>query len=250
MFQYLIHTYYIHIYICFVAGYKVVQHAGDFTGFAAQVYLMPDVHFASFSAMNFPDNGVQRQMLHAYISDIVLEKTPWFNLSEVCNYGSPAVKVETMNDIRGVVHENILNPHHKAVNKLDEDFSHHNDVSNDIHMAEMVARHPLTDYVGEFGNFAYGNVSIFLNAMGDTLHMTYGRNGNFYLESVLSLEDVFRPVGIGSPANLFSLGTITFGRSTDDNTVRTLLIPAFESLDPPEFIKGLKQSDAPPPAPC
>ena len=36
---------------------------------------------------------------------------------------------------------------------------------------------PLSDYVGLFGNFAYGNVTTYLNVLGTELYMDYGRNG-------------------------------------------------------------------------
>lgn len=102
----------------------------------------------------------------------------------------------------------------------------------------------LSDYTGTYGNFGYGNLTVEVDNSG--LILRYGVIGKWSLEPT-GRGKTFR----GKPIGLvpLTLPVVTFDQDST-GIVQRLQIPMFNPVNPPVFVRGLKESDAPPPASC
>lgn len=204
----------------------MISHDGAMDGHYTQVSLMPDMDIGIYSTMNYRDVRGERQWLHAYVMDVLMGEDAWFNATDVC----PGLPIPN-NDVTGDV------PSFRTA-------------GNRRLLREESAQRPLGNYVGVYGNFAYGNISIYQEDEDEVLHMQYGNNGYYDLVPTES-EDVFGTVGNRSPADYLDIGQVFFDSSDEGgggDIVDLLTIPSFSLLDPQVFIRDLQFADAPPPS--
>ncbi|ELU06236.1 hypothetical protein CAPTEDRAFT_196928 [Capitella teleta] len=203
-------------------GYKTHSHGGDLRGHHTYVYIMPELDIGIFHTFNFQTAKKQREMVSAFVVDVLLGEEPWFTGFDVCAAGrsedldddvndplrtSPAGEVFTVKDLK------------KSVS-----------VRTD-------------DYIGMYGNFYYANVTISTEYFeGETfLRLQFGEGD--YLLGGLGGES-FYMIGHNELSSRINLGTMSFERDVY-NQVTSLTLPGFESLDPPVFVKGRRMDEAP-----
>lgn len=111
----------------------------------------------------------------------------------------------------------------------------------------QVANEFLEQFVGVYGNFAFGNMSITYNNDTSRLQADYG--------DLLSI-DLFH-IGddwfVGQPSSLvwfFPPADMTFIRRSEDNAVVSVTVPSLLEADPPVFVRGLTMDQAPKPPTC
>ena len=162
-----------------------------------------------------------------YVVDTLLGETPWLNVSYVCQENDDPDSYE--DDLDADI------PIDDITFKEPIIFEHLKPLSRDI-----------SDYVGSYGHFGYGNITIAINRTSGNLQATVGRLGLY--ELVSAGNDSFNMNNIGKAWHMY-LGVCTFSASGggDSSPIDTLLIPRLEPRRPPVFIKGLKMSAAPPP---
>ena len=213
-------------------GYRTVLHSGSLI-YTALVTLVPDMGIGVYISFNIP-RGIERRLIHAYAMDIVLGETPWLNVELACNISNGLQSMADYAPLDMSTPDDDILPGLLTVPSVD-----HRDAT------PKRANRPLTEYVGTYGNFGYGNVTISLNSGGaeQILELSYGKIGRFNL--IASGEtDEFLSVGVGL-SSIFNLGVMKF-HSSDNQTIDELRT-VFERLDPPTFKRDLKMSDAPPP---
>ena len=203
---------------------------------------LPDYHLGIFTNINRPDSGLLRLMVHLYIADLILGEEPWFNATQLCDSTSNIHMRQTEGlTFPPTVEGNILNLAMSDDEKMKQYQKKEktNDSSNRL----------VEEYVGEYGNFAYGNVSVYISdEEEDLLEMHYGNNGYFDLIA-LPGQHTFLPIGNRVPSDSINLGRIYFYEG-EGGSIDFLEIPAFEVADPPMFERGLLLEDAPPPELC
>ena len=111
----------------------------------------------------------------------------------------------------------------------------------------MSAIIPLEEYVGTYGNFLYGNITVYLDNSKSTLKMSQGEFGHFDLVPGEG-SGTFTLVGNKSPADALDIwGTVSFRSSGNDSRIDLLVWPLMEKSNYPQFTRDLKMSDAGPP---
>ena len=190
------------------------------------VTLVPDLNIGVHISFNIP-RFIELRLIHSYVIDIVLGETPWLNVDLACEI---AGEIGTKHDHHFVETNfplKFISTHRKSV------------------VDHPTPRRPLNDYVGVYGNFGYGNITISLNSGGieDQLELSYGKIGRFILQATV-VDDEFVAIGVG-PAAVINIGPLLF-QSSNNQTI-DLLQTVFDDLDPPLFKRDLKMSSAPPP---
>ncbi|XP_070532204.1 uncharacterized protein [Ptychodera flava] len=111
---------------------------------------------------------------------------------------------------------------------------------------------PLTDYVGEFGHFAFGNFSITFDAEAQVLRYEFGKllRGTLSPHPTSSTTLFMRIEGPISYREYSRSDTYPHGWPVDftedeNNNIVTVKVPYLEYDYPPVFTKGLKLADAP-----
>jgi hypothetical protein len=205
-----------------LTGFKTLSHGGDLRGHHTYVYIMPDLDVGVFHTFNLQTAKQQREMVSAYVVDVLLGEEPFFTAQDVCA-------------VRRTADEENNDPLRSASAHV-------------VTMADVVRGKPVAkteDYVGLYGNFYYGNVTITTEEVGEEvlLRLLYGE-GDYLLVEEESEE--FLLVGNNALSSRVSIGrSVVFSRD-EFETVESVTIAGMESLDPPVFIKGLDMSDAPP----
>ena len=150
-----------------------------------------------------------RTFSHDYIMDILLEEDPWLNATTGCTH-----PWKELPDI-----------HPTVINKT------------------LAAQRPLVDYIGEYGNFIFGNISIRLDETDNLLRLKYG-----IVECILHpavTKDFFQCEVIG--AMWFSQmdpNSVNFLSSQSDDFIDAVIVQGLEPEAPPMFILDLEMRNA------
>ena len=181
-----------------------------------------------FLSFNYYPTPWHRQYVAMYVIDTLLGETPWLNVSYVCQENDDPDSYKDYLDPDFAIDDITFK---EAIT-----FEHSAPLSRDI-----------SDYVGSYGHFGYGNITITINRTSGNLQATIGRLGLY--ELVSAGNDSFNMNNIGKAWYANHLGVCTFSASGggDSSPIDTLLISRLEPRWPPVFIKGLKMSSAPPP---
>ena len=197
-------------------------------GYHTYVYIVPDLEIGVFHTFNLATTKQQREMISAYILDVVLGEERWFTATNVCDAGS-----RISDDLDWDSHD-LLSSVFPAQQRT-------------LVSMKSTWNTSVTDYMGDYGHFFYGNVTITSVEVGDdtVLQLLYGA-GDYLLSPTEQDPDHFDTIGNNEFSPFINMGTVEFGRDNSDLVV-TLTISAMESFDPPVFIRGLQMDDAPPP---
>ena len=164
-----------------------------------------------------------------YIADLMLGEEPWINSSSVCQFDPPQQTLKKQKQSKPNV-STLLNQQKKNPSKLLDRFP---------------GSQSLEGYSGVYGNFAHGNITISANETSGTLFMEYGALSQWDLFA-LSDEGQFEAKGRGITW-MIDISPVTFSKSKSSLEDYDLLRVPYESNSVPEFRRGLKMSDAPPP---
>ena len=159
-----------------------------------------------------------------YILDTLLGETPWLNTSWACENTDDSGISSYASSLGFPVKGNEIPPERPSPVPMSRD---------------------ILDYVGSYGHFGYGNISVVINTTTGNLHMTIGRLG-FY-ELIHAGNDTFDMKVLGKTW-YYPFYFCEFGSSGGEaSPINILEIPLMELRGAPVFRKGLKMSDAPPP---
>ena len=205
----------------------MIWHSGNLLGFYTRLTMVPSKNLGIFTSVNggHPDVMPIRtmEMAHLHLLDLLMGETPWLTNETICKLPFPLPADASWE----LPNENI---------------------NDDVKSDERAQQLPLATYAGEYGNFAYGNITISVNSSQNVLELHYGVIGHWYLIPTASKHQ-FNMTGTGvfyyRPANP---GPVVFSSSIESNDVIDTVVIPFESPDV-TFLRGLKLADAPPP-PC
>ena len=137
---------------------------------------------------------------------------PWLNLTSACSFPEPTKMRKPRVDFRNL----------------------------DSHVIAM----PLSSYAGTYGNFAYGNLTVSVDADADRLVLHYGVLGHWILHPE---EEPHHFVGEGQGHTWsMSLYNVAFS-GINGGSAQYVELPSIDSRAPPLFERGLKAADAPDP---
>ena len=224
-------------------------------GYHSLVSYFPDMDFGVFFSTNYGNHSYERQFVNQFVADIMLGEEPWNTAEEACEIIEELLSSPLRNE------EGLPCPCETDVDAIlqwrrDANADELPEVIQESCLQEFAARivvskrdntfRQLEDYEGEYGNFGYGNVTVFLNETTELLDVIYGVIGRFDLYPTVN-ENVF--IGNGKDLNVIRYGYIfVFEESAPGSGLVDLLtIPSFESSMPPTFVRGLEMDDAPPP---
>ena len=214
----------------FIAGYSLVSHTGNLYGYSADLNMIPNNDIGVFLALNGHDyNLLGRLLTQAFLLDLALDEEPWLNTTTVCTFPHPWSPWLPDDELMQTIASLDDGPAHRFT-KIDQssDFPYPSD---------------LTPYTGVYGDFYYGNVTVFSDD-SQSLFIHYGSfqptrlvptgNENFFF----GVPDAYDwPVRIA---------TVEFGFSEEGLTQYDLCMAEFD-WPPTTFVRDLKKSDAPEP---
>ncbi|XP_050400127.2 uncharacterized protein LOC126817312 [Patella vulgata] len=129
-------------FIGYYDGLKIQWHSGSTFGYRALLTLYPDENLGIFTSLTgHDDNYKYRISLHNYITDKILGREPWLNVSTICSFPLP-----WLNDTESV------DKVYKFIRPSLE----------------------LSAYEGEYENKLYGNLVVYVNASRNQLEIVYG----------------------------------------------------------------------------
>ena len=222
-------------------------HSGSATGFNTRITQLPDLKMGVFTGMNGVDT-IGMDLIHQYTYDTLMGIEPWVDVEKACEMapdsGANKVKSRASRSIRKVKRQHTddlpKKKHHtkKDKNAMKEPYENKNNKENEVLMKPK-AKKMFDDYIGRYGHYAYGNLSVYVDEDTDELHMTYGP-----LDYLLTgeTEDVFH--GKGYDLFWFWDDTLTFMRQ--DGVVNVVEI-TFSTRVVPLFYKDLDFNNPPPP---
>ena len=203
-------------------GFKKSSHTGRRDGYRAMISLLPDVGIGVFTNNN-NDNTYARDYIHMYIMDLLMGEEPWIDAEMVCEGGK-----------QDEVKQSKIQNHLKKGSKL-----HHKKHPKDHHQKHTKAAAD-EDYVGVYGNYAYGNATVFINETSGLISLNYGPVEWTLTET--AMEDTFSAEGV-EPFWYWRM-TVEFYRT--DGVVMEVMLP-FQSGAHPVFVRGRDMTTAPPP---
>jgi len=190
------------------SGYPIIQHTGSTYGYRAIITMVPSLNIGIFTALTGADpNYMFRVNGHLFIIDLLLGHEPWVNKENVCTFPSPW---------RPKTHAPYPRP-----------------------QTDLAPKRELTEYQGLYANPGYGQLEIFLNDTTNKLMCNFGF-GTFVLHPKAKLDEFFAQ-GVGLMENIRDFSTFRFVFS--NRTVSELVVPSFESKDPPVFSLVLQDRD-------
>ncbi len=172
-----------------------------------------------------------------YIADLMLGEEPWINSSTVCQFDPPRKTMERQK----------LRAQARDFTKSSDSVPRSQPAKKDVSklLDSIPGSQSLEGYSGVYGNFAHGNITISANETSGTLFMEYGPLSQWDLFP-LADEGHFEAKGRGITW-MIDIIPVTFSKSVSSMKEYDLLRVPYESNSVPEFRRGLKMSDAPPP---
>lgn len=153
---------------CFYTGYRMVAHSGEQFGYDCLVTLYPEMNIGIYTNINGPGGEpafISNQLLHYYISDLLLGLEPWLTKTNIVTFPEPWKSRDAY-----------FIPKSKSL--IDKTLS---------------STHPIETYIGKYSHGFLGEADIFTES--GELRMNMGKIGKFALYANGS-EDEFRMVGL------------------------------------------------------
>ena len=173
--------------------------------------------------MNLGTPYWDRRLIVMHILDVLTREERWINSTYICEQFQSYDITEEEGTVQSSVYTNPT------------------DVQNYKQKGPMNSQNEA--YVGDYGHFGYGNVTVRQEEETGNLTLRLGRTGVYEL---LPLEgDTFLMNSVGESWYI-NPGLVEFSRS-QGQPIDQLVIPFVERLNPPVFRRGLRMSDAPPP---
>ena len=202
----------------------MAMHGGDLPGYHTFDAILPDMDMGVYVAVNVASPYWDRRLIALHILDVLAGEQRWLNSTYICN---------NFQSSDNIYEEDMVQEHV---------FSKPTDVKKHKQKGPMNSQNEA--YVGDYGHFGYGNVTVRQEGELGNLTLRFGRTGVFEL---LPLEgDTFLTVSVGESWHV-NPGLVEFSRSQEGQPIDELVIPLVEISNPPVFKRGLRMSDAPPP---
>ncbi|XP_074651083.1 uncharacterized protein LOC141905899 [Tubulanus polymorphus] len=204
-------------------GYKILWHSGEISGYSSKILFIPELKIGIYANINGAKGPADSVKIIAYVlADLLIGLPVWLNKTTVCSYPQPWVrntpKTKTEMKPARIVKKNVS--------------------------------HKLEEYTGEYGNLAFGNITVSLDVEKSTLYFAFGRYGRAQLVPVDTRDQfAIKWTGVLSylhdsdvqlPPNIVRF----YANPTNENRISRLSI----NLDPSistNFSKGLKLTDTP-----
>ena len=74
------------IKIHFVAGYRLIEHGGELTGFHSTISMLPDMDTGLFFACNYGKHYQERTIITMFSYDILLDGDSFLDVESACQY--------------------------------------------------------------------------------------------------------------------------------------------------------------------
>ncbi|XP_070532205.1 uncharacterized protein [Ptychodera flava] len=207
-------------------GFAKNYHTGSYSGYVCRFTLFHSKNSGAFVCVNSPGENKDYDTVYAtslYAYDLVLGLEPWLNSSTGCTYPNPWRSPPRTHS----PHSPMTTPSNPPLR-------------------------PLTDYVGEFGHFAFGNFSITFDAEAQVLRYEFGKHlwGTLSPHPTSSTTLFMRIEGPISYREYYRSDSYPHGWPVDftedeNNNIVTVKVLYLEDDYPPVFTKGLKFADAP-----
>ena len=171
-----------------------------------------------------------RDIAPMYIFDLLLGLEPWFNITIACSV-APQTTTEYSSRRNG------------------DDDMFQSDIPitfvkpSDPQFRTSNSTYDVNDYVGTYGHFGYGNVTVYVNQSTGQLMMSYGPLAKWVLLSTEISHDFTGRAE--EPLWYWTLEGVTFSKSAG-NVFDQLDVP-FDNAMPTIFVRGLLESSAPAP---
>ncbi|WAR16486.1 GIGA6-like protein [Mya arenaria] len=181
-------------------GWKTSLHTGSTFGYRSMTSLFPDQDFGVFTVFTGDDPSyIFRTNLILYTADLLFGVDPWLNASTICTFPEPW----------------------KSSSKS----------SSSPPRKNIKPNRDLDLYCGVYSNEAYGNVEIYKN---ETENVLMGRYG-FAVVALYpkSSADYFYAEGRELIKHVKDFSTFKF--QSTSSKITQLIIPSFETKDPPVF---------------
>ncbi|XP_064597703.1 uncharacterized protein LOC135464140 [Liolophura sinensis] len=143
-------------------GRKLVQHWGELFAYTATLWLFPNSDVGIFVSTNgkIEGGGIPRELIVAFMADMMLGENPWLNTKTACVYPKP------------------------WISKPPKDLPHGT-------FPELGSQRNLSEYVGVYGHRLLGDVKVFINESTKKLQLTLGERVRAVLYPTAE-KDVFR----------------------------------------------------------
>jgi len=216
IFEMMDETYGLGWYLRYNEGRRVAYHAGYEYGYHSLATVHPDHQLAVMTCSNGQKSFYGHLAIHLVLEQLLLDPTATQN-----------------NDSEYMVN---------VMANLTQQF--YDSFTQQTETKQVKTKDELKEYVGRYGNYAMGNISVEMNESTSRLVGAYGE-----LTRLNLVESVKADVFIANfTETLFFLPQInvTFGRNESGQVV-TLTVPFLMPDDPPVFTRGLGMSSAPRP---
>lgn len=222
----------------FFAGHLNLLHTGQVYGYDSLIWLFPDNDVGIYTAVNGPGNNEAKtalRVIHHYVSDILLNMTPWLNLSAACSFPEPWLT------------------RHKKNRAHDDDPLEGDTVKGSNKYTTSVYRsgRTLENYIGRYGHLAFGNITITLDTEVGLLYLKVGRFGEAWLYPTNRVDQFdMRFTGLlqyVSEADGWNRSIPLIFRADDAGYIVSLYALFIEDSTPPEFKRDIQWHSTPPP---
>ncbi len=201
----------------------MIGHPGSYFGFASSFIILPDVDVGVYITTT-PGNDFLTILTAMFIMDVMLGEEPWLDLTTACTFPAPWVQLHAQhnnNNINTSTGPDVtMKPKSTTPNQL---------------------QFNIEQYVGKFGNFAYGNLSLYESEQC-MLMLAYGH-------VVWCLEYIGLNTFTGHGVDTFwpiAIPEVVFKSSVNDKTFDKVMLNFYYG-DKPLFVRDLKIDNAYPP---
>ncbi|KAH3838518.1 hypothetical protein DPMN_111928 [Dreissena polymorpha] len=193
-------------------GYYMLRNTGTTFGFTSLVTLLPEVNIGVFTTMNGKDDDfIGRTLLHSFLLDTLLGEEPTINETTVCTYPEPWFPAK--------------------------------DTTPKPFVKTIAPSRALSQYTGVYNHIAYGDLVVSINHTVNFLQLDYGI-GQWILYPTQG-QDTFVGEAFGLLYRQWELYTeLRFHMNTQSPV--TIVIPDFEPMYPPVFVKTSRHAPANP----
>ncbi|CAI9724675.1 Hypothetical predicted protein [Octopus vulgaris] len=238
-------------------GFHNVQHNGRIFGYDSLIWLFPDNNVAIFSSVNGPMNTHSKnalRVIHHYAADLLLGQEAWLNQSSSCTFPDPWLQNYNKTKHRKKSGRVMVAQKSSSLPKNGADAFHRRWRSRQHKKKNRFPdlqryQRPLSEYVGIYGNPAFGNITIYLNSSTQQLYLAHGKFGNGILLPTNKIDKFhMRFQGLLrylSEADGWAMEfPIIFQSAKDDSSKIDFLYAHFiEKTVPPLFQRGASWQD-------
>ncbi len=136
----------------------MIGHPGGYYGFTSNLLFLPDVDVEVYIDTTPGEDGFLTLLTAMFIMDVMLGEEPWLNLTTSCTFPAPWYQLnEEYNYNINTSPRLDVTMKPKSINTSTGPEVAMKQKSNKSNQLQS----NIEQYIGEFGNFAYGNLSVY-----------------------------------------------------------------------------------------